>query len=79
MLLSGEHILVEDEDGFEIPMPINEVVGHGNDKGVISDRLGSTTILYCHLDELTNTLLVENLEWASLRNFFLPCSTSVAT
>ncbi len=34
-------------------------------------RTGSTTILYCHLDELTNTLLVENLEWVNLQDLLL--------
>ena len=34
-------------------------------------RTGSTTILYCHLDKLTNTLLVENLEWVNLQDLLL--------
>ena len=31
----------------------------------------ATTLLYCHLDELANTLLVENLEWVNLENLLV--------
>lgn len=31
----------------------------------------STTLLYCHLDELTNTVLVKYLEWVNLQNLLL--------
>ena len=33
-----------------------------------------TTFLYCHLDKLTNTILVENLERVNFQNLLLEIS-----
>ena len=42
-------------------------------------RTNLTTLLYSVLDELTNTLLVENLEWVNLQNLLVEVAASRMT